>query len=88
MIMVKVVTLNAGYPSEQDKVRGLGWKVGDEFEVEVLEMGGCHTDVLLRGVEGWFNSVFFDFYENGNKLDIYSDARFNKYLKTFCKDGI
>lgn len=82
MITAKVVTLNAGYASEKDRVRGLSWKVGDEFEVEDISVGGFHTGVKLKGL-GYFNSVFFEIYEDGKHLDIFRDRRFNKYMNMF-----
>ena len=48
-------------------------------------MGSYKTDILLKGFNdwdsnSWFNSVCFEFYENGKEIDIYSDERFNPYL--------
>ena len=82
MITAKVVTLNAGYAGEQDRVRSLSWRVGDEFEVQDISVGGFHTDVKLKGL-GHFNSVFFEIYEDGKSLDIFRDRRFNKYMNMF-----
>ena len=80
--MAKVVTLDAGYNSEQVEVRELNWKIGDEFEVEDISIGGFHTNITLKGL-GNFNSVFFEIYENGKPLNIFGDKRFNKYLNMF-----
>ena len=82
MIVAKVVTLDAGYNSEQIKVRELNWKIGDEFEVDDISVGGFHTDIILKGL-GSFNSVFFEIYEDGKPLNIFGDKRFNKYLNMF-----
>ena len=48
MIIAKVVTLQAGYRSEQEEVEDLGWNIDDEFEVENISVGGWHTDVILK----------------------------------------
>lgn len=87
MIVAKVVTLQAGYRSEQEEVEELGWNIDDEFEVESISVGGWHTDIVLKG-GGSFNSCFFEFYENGESLNVYGDERFQKYkfLKPKEKD--
>ena len=43
-------------------------------------MGGFRTSIFLVGKRGSYNSVMFEFYENGKELDIYKDKRFNPYL--------
>ena len=78
MIIAKVVTLQAGYRSEQEEVEELGWNIDDEFEVESISVGGWRTDVTLKD-GGSFNSGFFEFYENGEPLNVYDDERFQKY---------
>lgn len=64
-------------------------QIGKEYEVDYIAMGQSHTNVhlkdkLLNQINGklasCFNSVYFEFYENGKSLDIFSDARFNPYL--------
>lgn len=60
-------------------------EIGKMYEVDTINMGGCYTDILLKGFNSkyfmnWFNSVCFEFYENGKKIDIYSDKRFNPYI--------
>ena len=78
MIIAKVVTLQAGYRAEQEEVEELGWNIDDEFEVESISVGGWRTDVTLKD-GGYFNSGFFEFYENGEPLNVYDDERFQKY---------
>ena len=60
-------------------------EIGKMYEVDSIDMGSYNTDILLKGFNGrdsksWFNSVCFEFYENGKEIDIYSDKRFNLYL--------
>lgn len=80
-IYAVVETLRAGYDCEEEMVKSLGFKVGDKFELECIDMGGSSTSIHLKDFPNQsFNSVFFDFEEGGKELDIYSDTRFNPYL--------
>ena len=81
MIIAKVVTLQAdcrAEQEEQEEVEDLGWNIGDEFEVDNISVSGWHTDVTLKGGD-FFNSCFFEFYEDGKPLNVYSDGRFQKH---------
>ena len=75
-----VTTLDAGYDYEKQKMIGLGIKVGDRFTIRSIDMGQSSTFIYLIEHSGHFNSVFFDFEENGEELNIYGDPRFNPYL--------
>lgn len=55
--------------------------VGEEYEVESINMSSSHTSIQLKGKHDLYNSVCFEFYENGKPLDIYEDVRFNPYIK-------
>lgn len=55
--------------------------VGHEYEVSQIIMGQSYTSVYLSGIDCVFNSVMFDFYENGNDLNIFRDNRFNPYIR-------
>lgn len=80
-IYAVVETLRAGYDCEEERVKSLGFKVGDKFEVDYIDMGGSSTSIYLKDFPNQaFNSVFFEFEENGEELDIYDDTRFNPYL--------
>lgn len=54
--------------------------LGEEYEVKHIEMCSAITFVFLTKKRGAFNSLCFEFYEDGKPLDIYSDIRFNPYL--------
>ena len=54
--------------------------VGEMYPVEAIEMSGWHTDIKLAGKDGYYNSVNFDFFENGKPVDIYSHPACNPYL--------
>lgn len=75
MIKAIVTTLKAGYKSEQDEVEQQGWCVGDEFEVIGISVGRSSSTVTLADNKT-YNSVFFEFTEDGNPLNIYGDKRF------------
>lgn len=46
-------------------------KVGQMYKIEQLVIEDCHTEVYLKDVKGYFNSIFFKFYdETGKKYDI------------------
>lgn len=55
-------------------------EVGKDYEVERVDMGQSYTSITLKDRKGSYNSVIFEFYEDGKELDIYSDDRFNPYL--------
>lgn len=61
--------------------KSLNLEVGREYEVTGIHMGPTHTEINLKGIEGDFESVKFEFYENGNPLNIYNDPRFNPWLR-------
>lgn len=75
-----VSTLDAGYYIEKQEMNNLGIKVGDRFTVTDIDMGQSSTSIYLKEHSGHFNSVFFNFEENGKELNIYGDPRFNPYL--------
>ena len=82
-IIAIVETLEAGYDYQKQKMIDLGFKVGDRIEVKDIVVHHSSTDVYLEGYESSFNSVFFEFEENGEELDIYNDRRFNDYLSMY-----
>ena len=71
-----------GYRHNQEKGRECGLEVGAKYEVSGINMGQSSTSVYLEGFKGSFNSVHFEFEENGKPLDIFQDPRFNPYLST------
>ena len=70
---------NSGYESDREERKKIGLVPGAEYDVGFISMGQSYTSVYIEEY-GWFNSVAFDFYENGDVIDIYSDPRFNPYL--------
>ena len=61
-----------------------GLNIGEVYEVRHISMGQSYTSIFLESpkeaTKNPFNSVIFDFYEDGEELDIFSDHRFNPYL--------
>lgn len=56
-------------------------EVGKMYEVEKISMGQSYTSICLKDKKHSYNSVIFDFYEGDKQIDIYSDKRFNPYIK-------
>ena len=58
----------------------VGLKVGEKFEVKDLSMGQSYTSIFLKDIEGVFNSVQFDFYEDEQPINIFKSPKYNPYL--------
>lgn len=58
---------------------------GKEYEVEDIDMGQSYTSIYLKDMKNSYNSVIFEFYEDGKPLNIYRDTRFNPYI--FLRGG-
>ena len=56
-------------------------QVGAYYKVEKIEMGQSYTSIYLEEFFRVYNSVYFEFYENGKEIDIYKDKRFNPYIQ-------
>lgn len=56
-------------------------KLHKEYKLDHVSMGQSNTAIYLKDFEIGFNSVHFDFYENGKIIDIFKDARFNPYIR-------
>ena len=70
----------SGDLDDKNTIKVAGLKVDEAYEVEEIDMRSWHTDIFLKGYRGSFNSVAFEFEEDGKPLDIYSDPRFNPFL--------
>lgn len=79
MITAKVVSISGGYSLDREVFSKLGAGMGDEFEVGAISIGQSSSTVQLKQ-GGFYNTVYFDFYEYGIKFDIFKDKRFNYYL--------
>lgn len=57
-------------------------QIEQEYEVDWISMGQYYTYIRLKEFgDRFFNSVFFEFYEDGEPLNIFEDDRFNPYLE-------
>ena len=56
-------------------------EVGKEYSVVDLDMGQSHTTIWLEGMGTGFNSVQFEFYEDGKLIDIYRSQKYNPYFR-------
>ena len=70
----------------KESVEGCSWlehdlEVGELYEVSNIIIGTSSTDVYLKDKQFSYNSVLFEFYENGKEIDIYRDKRFNPYIR-------
>ena len=55
-------------------------EVGKAYTVANVEMGQSYTRIFLVGHERGFNSVQFDFFEDWQPKDIFSDPKYNPYI--------
>ena len=55
-------------------------EVGREYEVENVMMGQSYTSIYLKGFPHPFNSVQFDFFEDGDPINIYCSPKYNPYM--------
>lgn len=75
MITAKVIR-----KSQNDAWLNHDLEYGKTYEVVDIDMGQSFTSIYLKDMKNPYNSVIFEFYEDGEPLDIYRDARFNKYI--------
>lgn len=71
---------DAGYPGNGENAIKRGLEVGEKYEVTYISMGQSYTSIELAGIEDNFNSILFDFEEDGTPVNIYGDPRYNPYL--------
>lgn len=81
MLYAKFVYPDNGHDCDVEYAKKMGLKVGKKYEVEDISMGQSYTSIYLKDIRGSFNSVQFEFEENGNPIDICGDPRYNPYLR-------
>ena len=79
MLYAKFMYPDSGHDCDVEFAKKMGLKVGEKYEVEDLSMGGSHTSIFLKDIQGVFNSVQFDFEEDGESIDIYDSPKYNPY---------
>jgi hypothetical protein len=70
---------NNGYDGDVEFAKKTGLEVGEKYEVEDLSMGGSHTLIYLKDINGAFNSVQFEFEEDGKSINIFNSPKYNPY---------
>lgn len=79
MLYAKFMYPDNGHDCDVEFAKKTGLKVGEKYEVEDLSMGGFHTSIFLKDIDGAFNSVQFEFEEDGKPIDIYDSPEYNPY---------
>lgn len=78
MIIAKFNHPNAGYNGDGEETLHF-LKVGGKYTLDHVSMGQSYTTVWINGCDRGFNSVLFDFYENGKKVELQDYPEFNPY---------
>ncbi len=79
MVFAKYLHTDCGYNHEKEYIEK-SLTLGESYPIRSINMGQSNTSVYLEGFKVGFNSVFFDFFEDGQEINIYRDARFNPYM--------
>lgn len=80
MLYAKFMYPDNGFDCDVAHAEIAGLKVGEKYEVEYLSMGQSFTSIFLKNFDGCFNSVQFEFEEDGVEVDIYKEYKYNHYL--------
>lgn len=83
MLYAKFMHPDSGRECNIEHAKNIGLKVGESYEVEDISMGGSSTSIFLKDIEGSFNSVQFDFEEDGKPINIFDSPKYNPYLSLF-----
>lgn len=83
-LYARYVNFNGGMNGEAEEVADVLVQ-NQYYKVADVDMGQSMTHIRLKGFEGIFNSVFFEFYflENGEFVehDIFDDPDYNPYIE-------
>lgn len=83
MLYARYLYQNDGLQHHKDDCAKVGLKVGKRYLVWEVEMGQSNTSIVLDGIVGRFDSVFFKFEEeNFAPKNIYTDQYYNHYMMT------
>lgn len=81
MMYAKFTHPDYGFDCNIEFAKEVGLVVGEKYEVDYISMGQSDTSVYLKGVKGVFNSIQFDFEEDGEPIDIYTNPKYNPYYR-------
>lgn len=74
---------NNGTEYDQEEAKEL-FILNQYYKVDNVDMGQSRTYITLKGINGSFNSVLFEFYELISdefvKYDIFADPDYNPYI--------
>ena len=59
-----------GYDSDIEKARKKGLKKNEYYEFDDIDIGNWTSYIYLKGLKGSFNSVMFQYYLDGEEIDI------------------
>jgi hypothetical protein len=79
MLYAKFMYPNNGWDVDVEYAKKVGLMVGEKYEVDYISMGQSNTSVYLKDIKGVFNSVQFDFEEDGEPIDICDSPKYNPY---------
>ena len=75
MLLAKCINLDEPVYMCTNTYKVTELELNKEYEVESVEMYRSYTDIKLKNIDRKF-----EFYENGNEIDIYNDPRYNPYI--------
>lgn len=82
MLYARFVEPDAGYPGDKELVKRFNLEIGKLYKVSHVNMGQSFTYIYLSDYyKHAFNSVHFEFEEDGKSIDIYRDPRYNPYME-------
>lgn len=79
MLIARFTNPEAGYEDDVKRANAL-LVVGEEYMVTRVDMGQSYTSIELAGFDRLFNSVQFEFFEDGKPINIYASKKYNPYL--------
>lgn len=84
MLKAKFTKPTAGYDYDREKCARL-LKLNEYYDVEYVSMGQFHTSINLNDFPNEpFNSVNFEFYEDGKPINIFRSPKYNPYMTRIC----
>lgn len=81
MLYARFMYPDNGWDYDIKYAKEVDLKVGEKYEVENVSMGQTSTTISLKGFANCFNSVQFEFEEDGILIDIYKNPKYNPYMK-------
>lgn len=81
MLIAKYTKPNRGDRYDKQQISRF-LTLGEKYSVNCISMGQSHTSIYLTDFPHIpFNSIFFDFEEDGKEINIFVDERYNPYIR-------